>query len=114
MNEPEEIVEESQGGIRKVPPAADAIVPRNMDEVRLLLTGRDSRFREPLTEREEREYLNVWKRKGKGFTKKQYASSETMKRKERQKKMNKFAKMRKAKREEQRERKQQKHQSQAE
>lgn len=87
-----------QEGIRKVPPAPDAIVPTNMEQVRLLLTGRDARFREPLTQREERQYEKVWKQGGKGFTKKQYASSKTMQRKQRQKKKNKWAKERDRKR----------------
>ena len=46
-----------------------AIVPRNMDEVRALLSGRDSRFREPITQGEERAYKKVWRRRGKGLTK---------------------------------------------
>lgn len=87
-----------RGGIRKVPPNPDAIVPRNMDEVRALLTGRDPRFREPLTQREEREYKKVWKRKGKGFTKKQHASSKTASRKRRQKRLSKWARERAEKR----------------
>jgi hypothetical protein len=52
-----------------------------MDQVRALLTGRDARFREPLTQREEREYKKVWKRKGKGFTKPIFGSSSERKRK---------------------------------
>jgi hypothetical protein len=68
-----------------------------MEQVRLLLTGRDSRFREPLTQREEREYEKVWKQRGKGITKKKYNSKKTEKRKKRQKKLNKWAKARKQK-----------------
>jgi hypothetical protein len=86
--------DETTGGIRKVPPAPDAIVPQNMEQVRLLLTGRDERFREPLTNREEREYQKVWKQGGKGFTKPLYSSSETTRRKKRQRNKSKWAKER--------------------
>jgi hypothetical protein len=71
-----------------------AVVPTNMDQVRALLSGRDPRFREPLTEREERTYRKVWRRRGKGFTKKRYASKKTKERKERQRKLNKWARKR--------------------
>jgi hypothetical protein len=48
-----------------------SVVPRTMDHVRALLSGRhEDKFREPITQREEREYVKVWKRGGKGFTKK--------------------------------------------
>lgn len=86
--------EQESGGIRKVPPAPDAIVPRNMDQVRALLTGRDPRFREPIGREEQRRYNKVWRRRGKGFTKPLFASSKTRKRKQRQKKLNKWAKQR--------------------
>jgi hypothetical protein len=58
----------------------EQVVPRNMDEVRALLSGRDPRFREPMTQREERDYLRVWsKRTGegkKGVTKPKYNKHE--------------------------------------
>ncbi len=48
-----------------------SVVPRTMDHVRALLSGRhEDKFREPITNREEREYVKVWRRGGKGFTKK--------------------------------------------
>lgn len=89
---------DGQSGIRKVPPAPNSIVPQNMEQVRLLLTGRDERFREPLTNREERDYQKVWRQGGKGFTKPQYSSSTTTQRKKRQRKRNKWAKARAEKR----------------
>lgn len=71
----------------------DAIVPRNMDQVRALLSGRDERFREPITRREDRAYTRVHaNRTGeghRGYTKPKYASSDTRARKERQAKQSK-------------------------
>jgi hypothetical protein len=41
-----------------------------MDQVKALLSGRHGdKYREPLTNREEREYKKVWHRKGKGINK---------------------------------------------
>ena len=51
------------------PKNPDAIVPQNMDQIRALLSGRDPRFREPITRREKRAYEKVWHRKGRGYTK---------------------------------------------
>lgn len=65
-------------------------VPTTMAQVRALLSGRHSDdVREPLTQREERKYKKVWKRRGKGLTKPKYASKETKARKERQSKLSK-------------------------
>lgn len=50
-------------------PGGGAIVPRNMGEAYELLSGRNPNFREPMTRKEERAYVKVWKRKGKGYTK---------------------------------------------
>ena len=77
----------------------DPIVPRTMNHVRALLSGRhEDDVREPLTQREERQYKKVWKRRGKGLTKPKYASKETQARKERQKKLSKSWKERKSQR----------------
>ena len=96
---PDESTTSSDGksGIRKVPPAPWAIVPRNMKEVKELLTGRNENFREPLTQREEREYQKVWKQGGRGLTKKMYKDKNTRRRKARQKKLNKWARARRDK-----------------
>lgn len=65
-----------------------AVVPRSMGEIRALLSGRDGRFREPITRAEKRAYQRVWNKRvgdgNRGYTKPRFPDKETTARKLRQ------------------------------